>query len=167
MRNLTGVLVFSTTLLLVLGCHKNTGEAPGPADASLPTADAQGPADAVKSPLDSGPQDSGITDAQKTTDSQPPGGLGSTPHGTPDAHGSHLKADADPNEAERAALESCVDRWLKKNKLDDFGNAEGTMYAGGTPLFDERTGESRDRLKYVFDRKPEARKVCMQPSSPR
>jgi hypothetical protein len=59
-----------------------------------------------------------------------------------------------------AAVEACVDRWLKEHKLDPYGNAEGTMYAGGTPLFNEATGESRDRLEYVFERQPEARKAC-------
>jgi hypothetical protein len=34
------------------------------------------------------------------------------------------------------------------------------MYAGGTPLFDERTGESRDRMAFVFEHQPEAKKAC-------
>ncbi|MFY2557476.1 hypothetical protein ACN469_07615 [Corallococcus terminator] len=160
MRNLTGVLVFSTTLLLVHGCHKNTGEAQGPADAAAPTADAQGPAEAAKFP-DSGQalQELAPVDTQKSgVDS---GTLASnTPDAAPPAQG-NLKETNTP-EAHRAALESCVDRWLAKHKLDSYGNAEGTMYAGGTPLFDERTGESTDRMAYVFNQKPEARKVCMK-----
>ncbi|NTX16538.1 hypothetical protein HUA74_25410 [Myxococcus sp. CA051A] len=166
MRNLTGVLVFSTTLLLVHGCHKNTGEAQGPADASLPAADAQGSSEAAKFPSDSGQalhEAAPIGSEKATADS------GTLASGTPDAATPPqrtLKETGTP-EAHRAALESCVDRWLKKHKLDEYGNAEGTMYAGGTPLFDERTGESTDRLTYVFNHKPEARKVCMQPSSPR
>jgi hypothetical protein len=62
---------------------------------------------------------------------------------------------------DRAAVEACVDRWLQEHKLDSYGNAEGTMYAGGTPLFNEATGESRDRLEFVFERQPEARKACV------
>lgn len=60
-----------------------------------------------------------------------------------------------------SAAEACVDRWLQAHKLDRYGNAEGTMYAGGTPLFNEATGETRDRLEYVFSRQPEARKACL------
>ena len=62
---------------------------------------------------------------------------------------------------DQAAVEACVDRWLQEHKLDRYGNAEGTMYAGGTPLFNEATGESRDRLEFVFERQPEARKACV------
>jgi hypothetical protein len=63
-------------------------------------------------------------------------------------------------EAERAAQESCVDTWLGTKKLDRYGHPEGTMYAGGTPLFNEATGESRDRLEYVYERQPEAKQAC-------
>jgi len=76
---------------------------------------------------------------------------------TPDAAGGDTKGQA---QAPNSAVESCVDRWLTEHKLDRYGNAEGTMYAGGTPLFNEATGESRDRLEYVFERQPEARKAC-------
>jgi hypothetical protein len=65
----------------------------------------------------------------------------------------------------RAAVEACVDRWLEARELDMFGHPEGTMYAGGTPLFNEATGESRDRLEYVFGRHPEARKACAAPGA--
>jgi hypothetical protein len=57
-------------------------------------------------------------------------------------------------------LEPCVEAWLRENKLDPYGHPEGTMYAGGTPLFDERTGERKDRLAYVLERHPEARRAC-------
>lgn len=64
-------------------------------------------------------------------------------------------------EANRAAVESCVDSWLQSQKLDPYGNPEGTMYAGGTPLFNETTGEVTDRLQYIFERKPAARQACI------
>ena len=57
-------------------------------------------------------------------------------------------------------VESCVDRWLAANKMDRFGHPEGTMYAGGSPLFNEATGESKDRLEYIFGRHPKAREAC-------
>jgi hypothetical protein len=56
--------------------------------------------------------------------------------------------------------EACVDAWLKARSLDKYGHPEGTMYAGGTPLFDERTGETRERLPYVYSRQPEAKAAC-------
>ncbi|WP_342381748.1 hypothetical protein NVS55_19280 [Myxococcus stipitatus] len=136
MKNLTGVLVFSTTLMLVLGCHKNTGENPGPTDSG------QTPASAAPSSTTKTGADSGTTGSDAST----------------------LKDAAGEPARDQAALEACVDNWLKKHKLDAYGNTEGTMYAGGTPLFDERTGESKDRMEFVFRGHPEARKVCMQPS---
>ncbi|WP_338866568.1 hypothetical protein [Myxococcus stipitatus] len=136
MKNLTGVLVFSTTLMLVLGCHKNTGENPGPSDSG------QVPSSTAPSSTSKTSTDSGAASPDAST--------------VKDAAGEPARTDA--------ALEACVDNWLKKHKLDAYGNAEGTMYAGGTPLFDERTGESKDRMAFVFANHPEARKVCMQPS---
>jgi len=32
------------------------------------------------------------------------------------------------------------------------------MYAGGTPLFDERTGRVRDKYEYILERHPELRR---------
>jgi len=59
-----------------------------------------------------------------------------------------------------AAQEACVDQWLKERQLDRYGHPEGTMYAGGSPLFNEATGESQDRLEHIFARQPEAKKAC-------
>ena len=74
-------------------------------------------------------------------------------------------AGAKAQGGDRAAVEACVDHWLQDHKLDRYGHPEGTMYAGGTPLFNEATGESRDRLEYVFERQPEARKACASQSA--
>lgn len=81
-----------------------------------------------------------------------------TDSGTRATHGDQTGTQAQGGD--RAAVESCVDRWLQENKMDMFGHPEGTMYAGGSPLFNEATGESRDRLEYVFSRNPRAREVC-------
>jgi hypothetical protein len=62
--------------------------------------------------------------------------------------------------------EACVDRWLTARRLDRYGNPEGTMYAGGTPLFNEATGERIDRLAFVYQRQPEARAACAPGSHP-
>ena len=67
------------------------------------------------------------------------------------------KSDAPP-----ASREACVDRWLRSRGLNPYGDPPGTAYLGGTPLFDERTGESVDRLEYVFRKHPEAARDCGQ-----
>lgn len=81
---------------------------------------------------------------------------------TPSSGGDKAQAGTTAPAGDRAAVESCVDRWLQAHKLDSYGNPEGTMYAGGTPLFNEATGETRDRLEYVFSRQPDARKACVE-----
>jgi hypothetical protein len=54
----------------------------------------------------------------------------------------------------------CVDAWLEKNKMDPYGNPAGTMYMGGTPLFDEASGKTTDRLEYIYKNHPEAKAAC-------
>ncbi len=71
------------------------------------------------------------------------------------------QADSQLPDGGRAEVESCVDRWLQEHGLDRYGHPEGTLYTGGTPLFNEATGETYDRLEYVFSRQPEARKACV------
>jgi hypothetical protein len=47
-----------------------------------------------------------------------------------------------------------IDGWLGKNNLNRYGDLEDTMYAGGTPLFNEATGESVDRYDYILKNHP-------------
>ncbi|MBI2050417.1 MAG: hypothetical protein HYT31_01255 [Parcubacteria group bacterium] len=54
---------------------------------------------------------------------------------------------------------AAVDEWLSSNRLNEFGDAQGTFYAGGTPLFNEATGETLDRFKYLFEKFPELKRV--------
>jgi hypothetical protein len=60
----------------------------------------------------------------------------------------------------QAAGASCLDRELAARGLNSFGDPEGTMYAGGTPLFDERTGAAIPREQYVFSHHPELASAC-------
>lgn len=76
-----------------------------------------------------------------------------SPAETPSPGGTRLSAS-------REAEEACVDKWLAERRLDRYGNPEGTMYAGGTPLFNERTGEQVDRLAYVYKLQPLAQATC-------
>ncbi len=50
-----------------------------------------------------------------------------------------------------------IDRWISDNKRNPYGDPSGTMYTGGTPLFDERTGKSKDKYEYILERHPELR----------
>jgi len=56
--------------------------------------------------------------------------------------------------------EGCLDMWLGARNLDPYGSAEGTQYAGGTPLFDPTTGKAAARWDYVTSRLPEVRTAC-------
>ena len=71
------------------------------------------------------------------------------------APGDVLTVDGGP-----ATAEGCVDAWLAARDLDKYGSPKGTMYMGGTPLFDERTGERTDRLTFVYAKHPEAKAAC-------
>ena len=55
---------------------------------------------------------------------------------------------------------SCLDLQLQKRGLNTFGDPEGTVYAGGTPLFDEKTGKSTDRAEYIKARHPDIAALC-------
>ena len=60
----------------------------------------------------------------------------------------------------------CVEKWLKGHGLDAYGNPQGTMYAGGTPTFDEATGKPVDRWTLVARHRPEALQSCAVPVPP-
>lgn len=51
-----------------------------------------------------------------------------------------------------------IDRWIKENNRNEFGDPKNTVYLGGTPLFDERTGRTRDRYEYILEKHPELRR---------
>jgi hypothetical protein len=45
-----------------------------------------------------------------------------------------------------------IDRMIKKKGLNEYGDPKGTMYMGGTPLFDEFSGARKDRYDYILDK---------------
>jgi hypothetical protein len=65
-----------------------------------------------------------------------------------------------------APAASCLDRQLAAKGLNPFGDPEGTMYPGGTPLFDEKTGRSTPREQYVFARHPDIARACGADAGP-
>jgi len=48
-----------------------------------------------------------------------------------------------------------IDSWIKKNNLNQYGDPVGTIYAGGTPLFDESTGQILDLYEYILKKHPD------------
>lgn len=55
------------------------------------------------------------------------------------------------------AEKEAIDRWIEKNNLNPYGDPKGTGYIGGTPLYNEETGETTDRYVYLvhkFPKKP-------------
>ena len=71
---------------------------------------------------------------------------------------------APPPEAAKA--ESCLDRQLRSKGLNPFGDPEGTVYAGGTPLFDEKSGRSTPREEYLARKHPELVRACGPDAGP-
>ncbi len=50
-----------------------------------------------------------------------------------------------------------IDNWIKENNLNLYGDPKDTIYTGGTPLFDEKTGKTIDRYQYILKKHPELR----------
>ena len=48
-----------------------------------------------------------------------------------------------------------IDDWLLENSLNKYGDTKDAMYIGGTPLFDEATGKTRNRFEYILENNPE------------
>lgn len=48
-----------------------------------------------------------------------------------------------------------IDKWLADNNLNEYGDTIGTVYAGGSPLFDEASGEKIGRFEYIFRKYPD------------
>lgn len=53
------------------------------------------------------------------------------------------------------AEKDIVENFLENNNLNRYGDHPEAMYAGGTPLFNEKTGESIDRFDYILNNHPE------------
>ncbi|MBC8144309.1 MAG: hypothetical protein H7X80_01920 [bacterium] len=56
-----------------------------------------------------------------------------------------------------AADQQRIDAWLTAyaDSLNDYGDPEGTMYAGGTPLFNETSGKPVSKYEYIVANHPE------------
>jgi hypothetical protein len=162
MKKLTCALVLSFSFLLACACRSG-----GKTDASTPSSEeSPSPGGAVGATKGALSGDTSGTPSSGTVQAPPGVNMGDTKgssepgttvgNSKPSGEGTTVAL----SETERAAQENCLDTWLKSKKLDQYGHDEGTMYAGGSPLFNEATGESTDRLEYVYKRKPEAKQAC-------
>jgi hypothetical protein len=95
---------------------------------------------------------------QKPTALAPP----AAPSATKPPPAAQGAADAGPS-AWTEAQEACVDRWLLAQGLDAYGSPHGTQYMGGTPLFDEATGQHTTRQAFLAAHHPEALRACGLP----
>jgi hypothetical protein len=66
-------------------------------------------------------------------------------------------------ESPAPAAPSCLDAQLAAKGLNQYGDPPGTMYTGGTPLFDEKTGVSTAREQYVYAKHPDIARACAAP----
>ena len=48
-----------------------------------------------------------------------------------------------------------IDAWIDKNGLNQYGDPKATIYTGGTPLFDEKSGKRTERYEYILRNHPE------------
>jgi len=48
-----------------------------------------------------------------------------------------------------------IDVWLENQGLNEYGDEQGTAYTGGTPLFNESTGETFERYAYLLQKFPD------------
>ena len=55
-------------------------------------------------------------------------------------------------------VQSKVNKYLTDNDLNEYGDKQGTMYMGGTPLYNESTGENTDRYEHILKKFPNLNK---------
>jgi hypothetical protein len=48
-----------------------------------------------------------------------------------------------------------IDEYLANKELNEYGDEEGTMYTGGTPLFNEETGVVLEKYEFLINKFPE------------
>lgn len=48
-----------------------------------------------------------------------------------------------------------IEQWIRKNDLNEFGDPNDTVYAGGTPLFSGKDAKVIDRFDYIISNHPD------------
>lgn len=61
-----------------------------------------------------------------------------------------------------------IDSWLRANDatLNEYGDPEGTMYTGNSPLFNEATGATMTKYQYIVRQHPDKPWMRTQPAPP-
>ena len=52
-----------------------------------------------------------------------------------------------------------IDDWIKSAGRNQYGDPKDTHYAGGNPLFDERSPKMKDRYEYILGKNPDLLKA--------
>ena len=55
-----------------------------------------------------------------------------------------------------------IDDWIKKHGRNEYGDPNGTHYAGGNPLFSEMSPKLKDRYEYILERNPQLKLATPQ-----
>jgi len=48
-----------------------------------------------------------------------------------------------------------IQSWIEENDLNQYGDPKNTLYPGGTPLYNEGTGETIDLYDYILRKHPD------------
>jgi len=70
-----------------------------------------------------------------------------------DYPGYELNINQSPKVSKTERLE--IDTWIAENNLNQYGDPKGTMYPGGTPLFNETTKKKISRYEYIIKKHPD------------
>lgn len=73
------------------------------------------------------------------------------------------KEEENENKISREQKEK-IDNWLEKRGLNRYGDDKSAMYPGGTPLFNEKTGEAIDRFDYLLNKFPKLLEIVEEDS---
>ena len=63
-----------------------------------------------------------------------------------------LKQEKEEGSGTSPEEKQLIEAWIRENDLNRYGDIKDTVYSGGTPLFDERTGQNTDRYEYILRR---------------
>ena len=59
------------------------------------------------------------------------------------------------NSAAANAEKGRIGEWISKENLNQYGDSKDTVYAGGSPLFDESTSSPVDLYDYILSKHPD------------
>ncbi len=82
-----------------------------------------------------------------------------------DTDGENEPDDVDEKESDKVDIDVTddikkqVEQWIEGNDLNRYGDMVGTIYAGGTPLFNEVTSKAIDRYDYIINSHPELKDI--------